>query len=120
LGYLAASLGIGVLQLTSSTLRPILWVTYVHLLVIGWLTQLIFGVAFWMFPRHSRESPHGKVRLGWACYGLLNAGLLLRTLGDPARAAGWHSEPLLGAAALLQATAGWGFIILMWPRIRER
>ena len=23
-----------------------------HLLAVGWLTQLIFGVAFWLFPTH--------------------------------------------------------------------
>ncbi|MFN8404710.1 MAG: hypothetical protein U0V48_14315 [Anaerolineales bacterium] len=26
---------------------------YFHMLTFGWLTQLIFGVAFWMFPKYS-------------------------------------------------------------------
>ena len=28
-----------------------LYFTYLHLLVVGWITQIIFGVAFWLFPR---------------------------------------------------------------------
>ena len=28
-----------------------LFPTFYHVLVVGWITQLIFGVAYWMFPR---------------------------------------------------------------------
>ena len=31
----------------------------VHLFVVGWITQMIFGVAYWMFPRRSAELPRG-------------------------------------------------------------
>src|SRR5690606_29312518 len=58
--------------------------TWVHLLVVGWLTQLIFGVAFWLFPRHSRERPYGRTAPAWAAYGLLNLGLALRVAAEPA------------------------------------
>jgi hypothetical protein len=43
--------------MTSPALGALLWPTYLHLLVLGWLTQLIFGVAFWMFPRYSARNP---------------------------------------------------------------
>src|SRR5687768_4376491 len=56
---------------------------YFHLLMVGWVTQLIFGVGFWMFPKYSAERPRGSERLGWACYGLLNTGLLLRVAAEP-------------------------------------
>jgi hypothetical protein len=49
--YLLVSLMVGVAQPSLTSAGLILWPTYVHLLVVGWLTQLIFGVAYWMFPR---------------------------------------------------------------------
>jgi hypothetical protein len=42
----------------------LVWPTYLHLLVVGWLTQLIFGVAFWLFPKHSAAHPRGSDLLG--------------------------------------------------------
>ena len=31
--------------------------TVLHLLVVGWLTQMVFGVAFWLFPKYSTDQP---------------------------------------------------------------
>ena len=99
-------------------LRPV----YLHLLMVGWVTQLIIGVVFWMVPKQSKETPRGSERLGWAVYFLLNAGLLLRAVGEPLTAlqpalgAGW----LLALAAALQLAAGWGFIFNTWNRVKER
>ena len=33
---------------------------YFHLFMVGWVTQLIFGVVFWMFPKYSKEQPRGS------------------------------------------------------------
>lgn len=101
-------------------LIQVLWPTYVHLLVVGWLTQLIFGVAYWMFPRYSAERPRGSERLGWATFVLLNAGLLLRAIVEPWHALGGRGAALLVSSALLQLLAGWMFVANTWPRIRER
>src|SRR5512138_2387666 len=60
--------------------------TYLHLIVVGWLTQLIFGVMYWMFPIISKAQPRGDPRLGWAAFVCLNAGLLLRLIFEPWRA----------------------------------
>ena len=106
--------------MTSPSLNALLWPTYVHLFVLGWLTQLIFGVAFWMFPRRSAKEPHGSEPLGWISYGLLNAGLVLRALGEPAFALGAPTSGILVVAALLQLGAGWVFIFNTWPRVKER
>ena len=118
--YLALSLATGVVQVTSTTLIPILWPTYTHFLVVGWLTQLIFGVALWLFPRRLQATSSVHSALGWGCYWLLNLGLLLRAVGEPARAMGYRTDPVLAGAALLQLLAGWIFGLLIWPRIRER
>jgi hypothetical protein len=60
-----------------------LFPVYTHLFVLGWLTQLIFGVVFWMFPNYSTEQPRRSESLGWWTYALLNIGLLLRVIIEP-------------------------------------
>ena len=62
-----------------------LFPVYIHMLVFGWLTQLIFGVVFWMFPKYSSERPRRSEALGWWTYALLNLGLVLRALAEPLR-----------------------------------
>jgi heme/copper-type cytochrome/quinol oxidase subunit 1 len=118
--YLLASLVAGVLQMTSPSLGALLWPVYLHLFVLGWLTQLIFGVAFWMFPRRLAKAPHGSQRLGWTTYWLLNAGLILRAVGEPALTLGARTGWVLVIAALLQLGAGWTFVFNTWPRVKER
>jgi hypothetical protein len=122
--YLVAALVLGaVMQTPLATRLPLfraLWLTYVHLLVVGWLTQLIFGVAYWMFPRYSAERPRGSERLGWATFALLNLGLLLRVVAEPWHALAGRGAALLVSSALFQLLAGWTFVVNTWPRIRER
>lgn len=89
--------------------------TYLHMLVVGWITQLIIGVAYWMFPKFSKQSPRGDERVGWAIFILLNIGLPLRIIGEPF-AIGW----MLILSSLLQLFAIWMFIIVIWPRVKER
>ncbi len=99
-------------------LRPV----YLHFLFIGWVTQLIMGVGYWMLPKQSKEKPRGSEKLGWAVLILLNVGMLLRALGEPAMVLapqaglGWT----LAVASLCLLLAGWGFILNSWGRIRER
>ena len=115
-GFLLA--GVGVQRPAPVVLQPVYW----HMLLVGWLMQLIFGVAYWMFPRHPRGQSQGQPVLGWLTYAALNAGLLLRVVFEP-----WHGmQPhgvlgwLLVSSAALQVTAGWVFVISIWPRIRDR
>ncbi|MBN8654249.1 MAG: hypothetical protein J0M11_00830 [Anaerolineae bacterium] len=95
---------------------------YIHLLVFGWLTQLIFGVALWMFPKYSIEKPRGYEALGWWTYTLLNSGLLLRAIAEPLQST--QPNPLSGWALVLSATlqflAGLLFVFNTWQRVREK
>ena len=99
-----------------------LWMTYLHLFVVGWLTQLIIGVAIWLFPRLSRERPHGDVRLVWAAYGLLNSGLLLRVPAEPGMVLSGqvYWQWALAASALLQWLSVVLFVIYIWGRVRTK
>lgn len=95
---------------------------YTHLLVVGWITQLIFGVAYWMFPKNTRTQPRGSERLGWVMFFTLNTGLLLRVIGEPWNATepGSIAGHLLVISALLQWVAVWGFVLNTWTRVKER
>lgn len=95
---------------------------FYHLLMVGWATQLIGGVALWMFPVVSRERPRGDERVGWAAYAALNGGLLLRALAEPAHGLGqrgWTGAALV-LSALLQAAAVWLLIAALWPRVKGK
>jgi cbb3-type cytochrome oxidase subunit 1 len=125
--YLVAGLLVGLLLAARSVwsmsaavgaLAPI----YFHLFMLGWVGQLIFGVVYWMFPKVSTEKPHGSEGLWWATFWLLNVGLLLRIVSEPAQVLG--SEPvwgwLLALSALLQWLAGLVFVANTWSRVKER
>jgi hypothetical protein len=95
---------------------------FFHLFMVGWVAQLIFGIVFWMFPHYSKEKPRGDERLGWLVFWLLNLGLLLRVIGEPAQAISPH--PVWGWALALSAVfqwlAGLFFVINTWGRVKER
>lgn len=125
--YFVAALVLGVGLATEDAIRlPVslgpLRPTYLHLLTLGWITQMIFGVAFWMFPRASRERPRGPEGPAIASYLLLNAGLLLRWIAEPLQvlqqttAAG----PMLIVSATLQWLAGVLFVVIIWGRVKAK
>lgn len=104
------------------TLLGGLFPVYIHLFAFGWLTQLIFGVVFWMFPKYSNERPRRSESLGWWTYALLNVGLLLRVLAEPTHStqsnaiSGW----ILVFSAAIQFLAGLAFVVNSWGRVKER
>ncbi len=125
--YLVAALTVGIalgatgggpVRVVLAHLRPV----YFHLFMVGWVTQLIFGVGYWMFPKYSRERPRGNEAMAWAVYWLLNAGLILRVIAEPLF--GLRGELLWGWALALSAglqwLAGLGFVANAWPRLRGR
>jgi hypothetical protein len=101
----------------------VVYLGQLHLLVVGWLTQLAIGVAYWMFPRLRKEQdprPRGSEALAGFVLISLNAGLLLRFLLEPFYLMGpqpWLAA-LLALSGILQAAAAVGFGLLIWARIR--
>jgi hypothetical protein len=124
---LLISLFMGALLLINAGLRwqsglNVLLPVYYHLLMVGWATQLIGGVALWMFPVHSRERPRGDERLGWIAYGALNGGLLIRAIAEPIHTLeprDWSAWGLV-VAALLQVCAVWLLVVILWSRVKGR
>jgi hypothetical protein len=93
--------------------------TWIHLITVGWLTQLIFGVALWMFPR-PRVEPSRAEWTGWLGFWCLNAGLLFRVVGEPWLAFGGRGAALLIGSAALQLTAIVSLVFTLAPRVRAR
>lgn len=125
--FFVAAMAVGLLQTINtlgvaspfiSALGPV----YFHMFLVGWVTQLIFGVVFWMFPKYSSEKPRRSERLGWITFWLINIGLGLRVISEPINnlqpgtSWGW----LLALSALLQWLAGMGFVMNTWERVKVK
>ena len=109
-------------------------VSHVQFLVVGWLTQLILGVAWWLLPPLAaglrRDAPlpllrsqaqRGSERLFWATFLCLNLGVLLRGIFDPLYS--WAKMGafgfLVGLSGLLLLAAAAAFVLNVWSRVRE-
>ncbi|MCC6147142.1 MAG: hypothetical protein IT308_06190 [Anaerolineaceae bacterium] len=108
----------GILPFSPSSLTPV----YFHLLMVGWVTQFILGVALWMLPKYSMEKPRGIQALSWAAYILLNIGLLVRAVGEPLNAysSGLVWDWLLILSAILQWMGGILYVINAWKRVKVK
>jgi hypothetical protein len=123
--YLTLALLVGLwmaIQALTGGAIPGLFPVYIHLFTMGWLTFLIFGVAYWMFPKYTPARPRGPEWLVWGAFGLANLGLLARAAAEPLNALhpggvwGW----LLAVSALAQWLSGVLFVLNAWPRVKEK
>ena len=55
---------------------------HVEQMLIGWLVQLVIGVAYWILPRRAEQDPVVHTRLMWLVFVLLNGGVLVAALGE--------------------------------------
>lgn len=97
---------------------PLFW----HLLMVGWITQIIFGVSMWMFPGRTREEGFKAQLWGWLTYILLNVGLVFRVIAEPATYFGTGSlwSVLIVISAVSQVLAALTYIKELWPRIQSK
>lgn len=118
-GWLAYTLNQqGIVAGNWAALRPV----SIHFITIGWLTQLIFAVIYWMFPIISREHPYGDRWIGWAGFWGLNVGLWARAVFELGVSHGLDADAGWGlvGAALLQWGGATAWILASWPRIRAK
>lgn len=121
--YLALALGFGVYRVGQGVgLLPgsatTLWLPQLHFLTVGWITQLIFGVAYWLFPR-SREEDWGQPVM-WTAYATLNLGLILRLGCEPVLLPEAVRTGGLVASAVLQWIASLLLVGHFWRRVRTK
>jgi len=126
---LALSFVLGaVLLLLEAAGRPVPYVIAIehgHLGEVGWLVNIVIGIALWMLPLNRERFPATAGRypsaLVYACFCLLNGGLALRLLAEP-----WFQlagrPPLaalaLALSALAQPAAIALFVYIAWQRVR--
>lgn len=123
--FLAAGLAIGVWMLVRRELygryaTPFETSAHTHALLVGFVMEMILGVALWLFPRPEKGNIRYQPRLAEAAYWLLTLGTALRVVGELARpsvdalALRW-TIVLCGVAQTLGLLL---FFYTMWPRIR--
>jgi hypothetical protein len=137
--YLGLGAVLGVILLLNRWLPlgphiPVLKLSHVVMLLVGWLTQLIMGVAWWLFPPlniglgldglapvRRGQTQRGSESLFWATFVLLNAGILLQAVFAPL-----YAWTVIGAFNILSSISGLCllaaaslFVVTMWRRVRE-
>jgi hypothetical protein len=108
-------------------------VSHVQFLIVGWLTQLILGVAWWLLPplkiglqsgepRSGRrgQAQRGSEPLFWATFAFLNLGILLRGILEPLCV--WTGiatfQILAGLSGLFLLAGAIAFVLNVWGRVR--
>jgi hypothetical protein len=99
--------------------------THGHMLFVGWFVQFAIGVGYWLLPRkRPPDRPLGYAeRPALIAVALLNAGLLLRVIAEPAQRSGHHGDwitALLGCSGAFQVAAFAIFVVQLWPRVAPR
>jgi heme/copper-type cytochrome/quinol oxidase subunit 1 len=92
---------------------------HVHVLLVGFMLMLVFGVATWMFPRPARDTGRYRPGLAHVVYWLLTVSTIVRVLGELTAAALWTRSSVLAAVGGLgQLAAALLFVVNMWTRVR--
>ena len=137
--YLCLGAILGAIMFANRTVPLGGWVSYtrvshIQFLIVGWLTQLVLGVAWWLFPplkiglrldgpRPVRrgQTQRGNEGLFWVTFLCLNLGVLFRAVFEPLY--GWSRIEALGfltgISGLFLLAAALGFVLNMWRRVRK-
>jgi cbb3-type cytochrome oxidase subunit 1 len=115
-----AWLALGVTLGVAMAVHPV-WTVYrlshVHMLLLGFVTMMIYGVAYHVIPRFTGHALHSRRAAGWHWW-LSNAGLALMATGFALRVHGVAlATALLGAGGVLSAAGAYTFAYLTWRTI---
>ena len=90
---------------------------HLHMNLRGFVTMMIYGVAYHVLPRFTGHPLHSKRLAGWHWWAS-NAGLLLMVAGFAWRATtGTQGGALLATGGLLSALGAYAFAYGMWRTI---
>ncbi len=115
-----AWLGMGVSLGVAMAAHP-MWIIYrpahVHMNLLGFVTMMIFGVAYHVVPRFFGHPLYSK-RLAGGHWWLSNVGLALMVVGFiMAPHVGGRSVPVLATGGVLSALGAFAFIFNIWRTI---
>jgi hypothetical protein len=108
-------------------------VSHVQFLLVGWLTQLILGVGWWLFPPlriglrsgeplsgRRGQAQRGSEPLFWATFAFLNLGILLRGIFEPLYV--WTGiasfQVFAGVSGFFLLAGAIAFVLNVWDRVR--
>lgn len=123
--FLGVGLAIGVWMIARRELfnvfpAPYLVSAHTHALFVGFVMEMILGVALWLFPRPAKDDRRYSAAAANAAYWLLTVATAGRVAGELAHPL--FDTPLLRwlvlACGLGQAIAILLFFRTMWSRIR--
>jgi heme/copper-type cytochrome/quinol oxidase subunit 1 len=87
---------------------------HIEFLLLGWVVQLIMGVAFWILPRFGSGPRRGNVTWVWVSFMLLNAGVLAAGMGTALAAA----PAIVTGGRAAELGAAIAFAVHAWPRVK--
>jgi hypothetical protein len=102
---------------------PAIWaVEHAHVAFVGWLVNIVIGIALWMLPlareRYPQTAGRYPARAPIVVYVLLNGGLAVRILSEPLLWTGAVARTALGMSAAAQLAAILLFAVVAWHRVR--
>ncbi|MGZ8376133.1 MAG: hypothetical protein ACXW0Z_02725 [Gemmatirosa sp.] len=97
------------------------WAVYrpahMHMVLLGFVTMMIYGVAYHVIPRFTGNPLHARRLPGWHWWGA-NVGLLLMVVGFLLRPhVGAAATPVLAAGGTLAAAGAYAFAWVIWRTI---
>ncbi len=119
--HLVLGMTVGALMLANKGVAFAAWLwrlrsAHAEILLVGWLIQFGFGVAFWIAPRFWEKPVRGNVFGARLAFVLLNGGIWLVTIATFLELSAIYV--LLGR--LLEIGAAIAFAWHLWPRIVSR
>ncbi len=103
-------------------IAPIWAVEHAHLAFVGWLVNVVIGIALWMLPLNRAAYPEtaGRYpkRAPFIVWALLNGGLALRIISEPNAGANDAARAVLAFSAVAQLAAVLLFAYIAWRRVR--
>ncbi len=127
--YLVIGIIIGFLMFLSYQIKELSWiyslrVVHTHLILVGFVIQMIMGVALWMFPQKPTKQTDIEKRFtsekeGLILYFIFNIGIILRSLFEPFSKFNLFAFYIALFGIILQIIGIFYFLMLIYPRIRK-
>jgi heme/copper-type cytochrome/quinol oxidase subunit 1 len=125
IAFLLLGLALGVRMLVHRELgnrfaSPFEMSAHTHALLVGFMMQMIMGVALWLFPRPAKDDDRYRPFMAEIAYWILTTSTFVRVLGEllrPDISAPWLRWTIV-AAGVAQALGVLLFFQTLWPRIR--
>ncbi|MEP6731668.1 MAG: hypothetical protein ABJE10_13555 [bacterium] len=116
LAWLALGVTLGVAMAAHPT-----WTVYrlahIHMLLLGFVTMMIYGVAYHVIPRFAGHQLHSR-RAATMHWWIANAGLVLIAAGFMMRTSAVRfGTPLLAIGGCLTAMGAYSFAYVLWRTI---